>query len=341
MATIRVVREKWQAIVRRKGYPNISKTFDLRKDAEKWARQQERSIDSDQWVDRTEAQQTTFGDVLGRYAKEISSAKRGADVEIIRINALRRTKLAKHSAAAISGQLLSQWRDQRLTEVSGSTVTRELQIMSHVFNVAIREWGFGLHSNPVSFVRKPSVEKARDRVLNELEREALITACAKCRNPWIKPLVIFALETAARRGEILGLIWNNVDLEKRTAKLSGKTGSRTVPLSSNCCAVLRDLPRSIDGRVFPVTVQALKQAYQRSVMRAGIDDFTFHDLRHDALTRLAKLGLSILELRAISGHTTANMLQRYVSIDAAELAGKLAQATELISPSAQIIGNQK
>ena len=68
----------------------------------------------------------------------------------------------------------------------------------------------------------------------------------------------------------------------------------------------------------------MKQAYERAVARAGIEDFTFHDLRHDALTRLAKLGLNVLELRAISGHTTANMLQRYVSIDAGDLAGKLA-----------------
>ena len=87
--------------------------------------------------------------------------------------------------------------------------------------------------------------------------------------------------------------------------------------------MLNDLPRSIDDRVFPVTVETLKQAYQRAVQRAGITNFTFHDLRHDALTQLAKRGLSVLELRAISGHTTANMLQRYVSIDPSELALKL------------------
>ena len=136
-------------------------------------------------------------------------------------------------------------------------------------------------------------------------------------------MVAFALETAARRGEILGLCWKDVDLDRSTAKVNGKTGSRTVPLSPACVELLKGLPRSLDGRVFPVTVETLKQAYERAVTRAGIKDFTFHDLRHDALTRLAKLGLSVLELRAISGHTSANMLQRYVSIDPGELASKL------------------
>ena len=324
MATIRQRNDRWQAIIKRKGYPHQSKTFDIKKDAEKWARQNERLIDSGQWVNRTEAEQTTLGDLLARYTTEVSITKRGADVEIIRINALRRTPLAKHSAVAITGQLLSKWRDQRLTAVSGSTVTRELQILSHVFNLAIREWGFGLYCNPVSLVRKPTPNKARDRVLTDAERVALVVACSQCRSPWIKPVVIFALETAARRGEILSLTWNNVSLEGCTALVSGKTGPRKLPLSPACIEALRDLPRSLDGRAFPVTVEALKQAYGRAVTRAGLQDFTFHDLRHDALTRLARLGFNILELRAISGHTTANMLQRYVSIDAGDLAKKLA-----------------
>lgn len=324
MATIRPMRDKWQCIIRRKGHPAQSKTFELRKDAEKWGRQQERLIDAGQWIDRTEAEQTTLGELLKRYSKEISITKRGAEVETTRINALCRSALAKYTVAAITGKTLAHWRDERLTEVSGSTVTRELQLLGHVFSVAIREWGFGLHSNPVSLIRKPTPNKARDRVLNDAQRQALIAACAQCQSPWIKPVVVFALETAARRGEILALTWREVDLERKVAKVSGKTGSRTIPLSPACVTMLRSLPRSLDGDVFPVTIETLKQAYERAVARAGIQDFTFHDLRHDALTRLAKLGLNILELRSISGHTTANMLQRYVSIDAGDLAKKLA-----------------
>ncbi len=324
MATIRAMRNKWQAIIRRKGYPALSKSFELRKDAEKWARQQERLMDAGEWADQTEARQTTLGTLLNRYLEEVTITKRGKKEETSRINAFKRSHLARHSVFSITPHMVASWRDARLKVAAGSTVTKELNLLGHVFSVATREWGIALPSNPVSKVRKPPQPEARNRVLTNEERTALISACASSRNLWIRPVVVFALETAARRGEILALTWTEVDLCRRTAKVVGKTGSRQIPLSTAALRLLEALPRSLDGNVFPVTVEALKQAYARAVTRAGIRDFTFHDLRHDALTRLAKLGLSVLELRAISGHTSANMLQRYVSIDAGDLANKLA-----------------
>lgn len=324
MATIRQRNDRWQVIVKRKGYPSQARTFDLRKDAEKWARQQERAMDAGQWQDRTEAEQTTLRELLERYATEVSPAKRGAKAEAYRIEQFKRSKLAQYAPAAITSRLIAEWRDGRLKEVSPSTALRELLLLSHVFAVAIREWGIALNTNPVSLIRKPTPNKGRDRVLTDAQRGALLAACEECRSPWVKPVVVFALETATRRGEILSLTWNNVSLENAVALVSGKTGARKVPLSPACVEALRGLPRSLCGHVFPVTVETLKQAYARAVARAGIQNFTFHDLRHDALTRLAGAGFNILELRAISGHATANMLQRYVSIDAGSLAKRMA-----------------
>lgn len=326
MATIRQRNNRWQCIVKRKCYPLLSNTFELRKDAEKWGRQQERLLDTGEWHDRSTAEQTTLGNLLDRYLEEVTPRKRGARTEPSRIRVLKRSFIANLSVATITGPIVSRWRNERLIEVSGSTVCRDMTLLSHVFSVAMREWDISISINPMTLVRKPSAGKPRDRILNDFQRQSLIDACGHCRNPWIQPVVIFALETTARRGEILSLRWSDVDLGKATAKLMvTKTDEpRTIPLSPACLALLRRLPRSIDGLVFPVTIEALKQAYKRAVARAGIKDFTFHDLRHDALTRLAKLGLSVLELRAISGHATANMLQRYVSIDAGDLAIKLA-----------------
>lgn len=267
MATIRPMREKWQAIIRRKGYPTITKSFDLKKDAEKWARSQERLIDTGTWIDRTEAERTTLGELLDRYQREVSITKRGYEVERIRINFLKRTKLAHYSLAAISGKQLAAWRDERLRSVSGSTVTRELQTLSHVFTIAIREWGFGLQTNPVSLIRKPKKGEPRDRVLTDSQRVALLRECGTCQNPWILPVVIFALETAARRGEILSLKWSAVNLENRTAKLNGKTGSRIIPLSMACVKMLVNLPEPHPELVFPVTIETLKQAYERAVSK--------------------------------------------------------------------------
>jgi integrase len=326
MATIRQRGKNWQVIVKRKGYPLQSKTFDLKKNAEIWGRKQERLLDTGTWSDTVPAFQNSLNDLLDRYLAEITPSKRGAVAETSRIRSIKRTSIVKYAVGAITGQLLASWRDSRLKEVSGSTVAKELGVLHHAYAVAIKEWGFGLHSNPISLVRKPSQPPARDRVLSAFERAALIAACQNCRNTWILPVVRFALETAARRGEILGLTWSNIDLIAGTAKVDGKTGPRSIPLSPACISMLEGLPRSIDGFVFPVSVEALKQAYERAVTRSGIKDFTFHDLRHDALTKLAKQGFTVLELRAISGHTTATMLQRYVSIDTSELAKKMAAA---------------
>jgi integrase len=325
MATIRLRSNKWQAIIKRKGHPELVQTFTLRKDAEMWARQQESLIDSGLWVDRTSANQTTLYDLLDRYSKEVTPTKRGSRAELQVIKQFKNTKLAKLSVSAITPKLIAELRDFRLKEVSSGTVLRELSVLSHVFTVAIREWAIGLNSNPVKLIRKPSQGNPRDRVLNDSERERLIYECAKCHNSWVLPVVIFALETGARRGEILALEWGGVSLDTKTAKLAvTKTNTpRTIPLSPPCIAMLRDLPRSIGGKVFPISTEALKQAYERAVIRAGIESFTFHDLRHDALTRLAKKGLNILELRAISGHSSANILQRYVSISSEELAKKI------------------
>lgn len=324
MATIRQRSSKWQARIRVQGAASIEKSFSNRADAEAWAKVTEADMIRGLFIKRAD-EQTTLAALIDRYAAEVSATKRGKDAESYRLAMFKATKMAKLSASRITSAMTAAWRDERIKDVAPGTVLRELQLLAHIFTVAERDWGMHLHNgNPVEKIRKPAPGKARERALNDSERVKLLAECRKCKNPWVAPVVEFALETAARRGEILSLRWAEVNLSTATARVDGKTGTRTIPLSSRAVALLRDLPRSTSGVVFPVTIETLKQAYERAVARAGINDFTFHDLRHDALTRLAGLGLNILELRAISGHTTANMLQRYVRIDPSQLARKLA-----------------
>ena len=324
MAIVRERGSKWQARVRVLGQASIEKTFTNKADAEAWAKVTEADIIRGLYIKRLE-DHLTLSDLIDRYADEVSAAKRGKAAECYRLAMFRALKLAKLPASRITSTMIATWRDQRIKEVAPGTVLRELQLLAHIFSVAKRDWGLHLPcGNPVEGIRKPAPGKSRDRVLNSEERAKLLAECLKCKSPWIAPSVEFALETGACRGEILSLLWGDVNLLKATARVDGKTGARTIPLSSRVVAMLSGLPRSTSGFVFPVTVETLKQAYERAIIRAGISDFNFHDLRHDALTRLAGLGLNILELRAISGHTTANMLQRYVRIDPSELARKLA-----------------
>lgn len=181
-------------------------------------------------------------------------------------------------------------------------------------------------------IRLPPHTKARDRRLQpggngaEDEETRLLAACRAARNPFLLPIVRLALETAMRRSELVRLRWEHIDLNRQIARLPDtKNGeARTVPLSSIAVRVLRALPRSLHGQVFPgLTGEAVKRAYIRAVRRGGIADLRFHDLRHEAITRLFEKGLNIMEVASITGHRDLRMLRRYTYLKAEDLAMKL------------------
>jgi len=337
MASIRQRNGKWQARVRRKGRSPIEKTFTTRADAVKWARSVESEIDRGAFVDRSEAERWTFGEVLKRYQTEVTASKRGASIEGVRIKALCQSRLAGLRMASLTPKEVASWRDSRLKEVSGSTVNRELNVISAAIGVAIKEWGIALPSNPVALIRRPISNRPRQRRLTTAEEIALLLELkttsrdetgrlsATARNPWVKPLVEFALETAMRRGELLALRWKDVDPQKRIAALhETKNGdSRKVPLSPKAIEVLTSLPRSIDGRVFPISQDALKKCFTRACARAGLSNFHLHDCRHEAVSRLFEQGFNVMEVATISGHKTLGMLKRYTHLRAEDLAKRL------------------
>jgi integrase len=138
--------------------------------------------------------------------------------------------------------------------------------------------------------------------------------------------VEFAVETAMRQGEQLGLRWEDVYLARSVAILPmTKNGEgRAVPLSARAVEILRSIPRSLSGKVFPVEAKGLYSAFKSACRRAGIEDYTWHDLRHESVSRWAERGdMSIHELAAISGHKTLQMLKRYTHLHAEKLAEKM------------------
>jgi integrase len=176
-------------------------------------------------------------------------------------------------------------------------------------------------------VRKPASPPSRGRVLTEIEISRLLQALEPTgrRSHWTKPAVQLALATAMRRGELLSLNWEHVDLQGRTAFLPDtKNGdSRTVPLSSTAAQVLAELPRHISGAVIPVKYFTLDAAFKRGTRRAGLDGVRFHDLRRTAITRMAEKLPNVIELAAVSGHKSLMVLKQYYRPDASELARKL------------------
>ncbi len=326
MASFRQHGNGWQGRIRRRGYPDIVKTFESKSDAEKWARTLESEIDKGQFVNVSEAQRTTLGDVIARYLVEVTPTMKGAAEDTIRLNAMMRKPIARWSMTNLSAARIAAFRDERLKEVSAGTVIRELAYLSAIINHARREWGINV-PNPVQMVRKPQSPQARSRVLTEEEAAKLLKALEPTgrRSHWTKPAVQLALATAMRRGELLALRWEYINLEARTAFLPDtKNGeSRTVPLSTAAVQVLAVLPRHISGMVIPVKYFTLDAAFKRACKRAGLDGVRFHDLRRTAITRMAEKLPNVIELAAVSGHKSLMVLKRYYQPKAEALALKL------------------
>ena len=328
MATFRNRNGKWQARIQRQGQVPISKSFNARQDADRWARQVEAQMDQGRFVSLRLDERTTLAELVSRYMAEVTPLMKSAEADLIRLAALKRNPLCKLSMVALTPTRVAEFRDQRLKLVSGGTVIRELAYISSVINHARREWGINI-DNPVRLVRKPPTPQGRNRTVNETEilriLDALTPRPTRRVSPWMKPLVELAVETAMRRGELLGLRWEHIDLGNRVAHLPiTKNGEgRYVPLSSRAVATLEGLPRSLSGYVFPIKPQTVAAAFMKATHRAGLGDVRFHDLRHTATTVIASKLPNVIELAAVTGHKSLSMLKRYYHPKATELARKL------------------
>lgn len=320
MASIIKHKKGYRAQVARKGVRK-SKVFPTRQEAKDWAARAEYEITHAPEV----AALGTFGDAMDRYAREVSPQKKGARWEIIRLEKLGRDPISKLRMGDLAAKHFAAWRDKRLTEVAPASVIREMQLMSSVLTVARKEWGI-IGRNPIADVRKPKKTAPRDRLPtdDELARLAhaagddLSKATARAFHAFR-----FALETAMRAGEICGMQWESVDIDRRVVRLlHTKNGRpRDVPLSSAAVQLLEDLPR-LDP-VFGLSSSQLDILWRSKVRdRAGVTGLTFHDARHAAITALAKK-LDVLDLARMVGHSDLRMLQVYYNETAENIAKRL------------------
>ena len=371
--------ERWQAKVRRKGWPPASQTFDRKADAEAWARAIEREMDVGTFVQRADAERTTFQEAADRYKREVLPTKRAQVQPRYMLDRLCE-QFGRYALGSISPAMLAGYRDDRLKLVSAQTVVHELGLISRVLKACQLDWGIALPQGiPTNLVRKPRVTNARERRLEGQEEALLLEFLAG--KPYPRAAVVLALETAARQSELISMMWADVDLKRRVARLRGVDGRATksgdefrdVPLSSRAVETLSSLPRRVDGgRVFSISQNALRLSWDRALASArkahlhrqlvkkleeeGIDgdrevralifkkrqplartvqlladfektdrtlvDLHFHDLRHEATSRLAER-LQMHELMKVTGHKSSSMLSRYYHPRAEDLASKL------------------
>ena len=324
MATIRLMKGKWQVLIRKKLAKHIVKSFTYKADAEKYARETEAKIDQGIMASYDEAGRTTLSELLERYRLEITTKKKSSEVEDYKIKLLQRLDIAQHTLLRITPTKIAKLRDYLLADRSPASVNKYLSYLSNAFNIARKEWGINLPDNPVAMIRKPTVKNRRERVLTPAEYARLLDAASQSKIYNMKALVIFAYTTAARFGEIVKLERCDVSFSKRTALFrdTKNDDDREVPLTEDAINILKEQPVNTDGKMFrSITHDQFKHYWNRVRRDAQLTDFRFHDLRACAITNfmLPPYNFTIPQVAVISGHKSWKELERYERIKPAQI----------------------
>lgn len=341
MATIRKRGDfQWEAQIRRKGFPFLSKTFEVRVDAEDWARDIERDMRRGLFIDRREAETTTLLKMLEKYEEEVTPRKKSKDRETTRIARWKNHKMASYSLAAIKPKDIAEFRDKgRKDGLAENTIRLDIALISSVFEHCRKDWGIEVE-NPCRKIKLPAGSKKRERRLKDGEEQALYDYLPKAmsRTANIIELIALELELGMRQSELLGIEWNDVHIRDKYIRLDDtKSGDpRDVPLSPRALSILEKMVRPLKSdRVFKVTQDALIRGFNLACRLAIEDqekpkagfmtDLKFHDLRHEAASRWAA-HLEAHELCKMFGWKTMQMALRYYHPTAMSLADKLAKA---------------
>lgn len=311
MATFEKVGKRWKAVIRKKGYPKRTKTFDTKKEASAWAVTYENTLA--QGIDESLIKGITFEVLIRRYLAEETIKKKTAYNESLTLNKFLSDfpHITKKHINDVSAFDIAQWREEREKHVTGSTINREWDGLSVVYTHAMKGWGLPIKENPFLLVNRPKKGKPRDQRINEQDIKLLLESLdyqigspVEKANHKVAWCLLFAIETAMRLGEILKL--ENSDINGRIALLRDtKNGDdRKVPLSKNAMDLIGCLPNG-----FPINISS---SYFQGVFIRNrppeLQHIRFHDTRHEALSRMAKKVHNPMDLAKISGHRDLRIL---------------------------------
>jgi integrase len=339
-------RISYRVQVRLKGHPSQSETFRNRKDAERWAASVESAILEGRHFPQSRGQRIPFLSLTRRYRESIladASHSRVANAErhiawwVVRFGGLTVAEITPDRVAEARDALamhpftrakIQRTRDglpvsPRAYKRSGATVNRYLATLSHIFATALMDWRL-IDKNPVRDVGKKKEARGRIRFLGDEERDALLAACAESAWPALQALVLLAISTGARRGELIRLQWTDLSIDAPSPQAiiqDTKNGDpRRLPLVGKALAAVRALKAKNERAsrfVFPARSDpdrpylAFDAHWYAALEAAGIADFRFHDLRHTCASYLASQGSSLLEIADVLGHRTMAMVKRY------------------------------
>jgi integrase len=302
---------------RGKHYRESTETMD-KKEAQRIYDAIKGQIAENKWIDGSKEREISFKRLMDEYMEEHSRLKKESwrrdEVSLSHLEPF----FGDYVLAEITPALISRYKSQRLREgAKPATLNRELSLMKHAFNLAVKEWEW-CRENPCCRVKMERENNERNRVLGYDEEERLLEACPQ----WLREIIIFALDTGAREGEILTLNVKSIDPFRRVVTiLQEKTGQyKTIPVTSRLMEILKN---KIEVRhlrhdlVFPsedgtkITASNLGRAFRKALKKATIEDFKFHDLRHSYASRLAQSGIDPYTIQRLLGHKDPKMVQRY------------------------------
>jgi integrase len=322
--------DRFRAKVRLKGHPSVSGSFKRLTDARRWAQSTEAAIREGRYFKTLEAKRHTLADLVDRYIEEVLPQKpRNASND--RQHLLWwKGRLGAYPLSEITPARVTQCRNDLLstttrrgTNMANATVVRYMASLSHAFSLAIRDWQW-VEDSPLRRVSKPKEPRGRERFLSDEERSALLTECKASTSQFLYTVVVLALSTGMRRGEIMSLRWPQIDLQRQRVLLykTKNDVSRALPLTGPALTLVSDhakVRRLDTDLVFPGQAKPnksikhvdLSKPWSTAVTKSKLVDFRFHDLRHSAASYLAMNGATTIEIAAILGHKTLQMVKRY------------------------------
>lgn len=312
--------------VRLRGHPPASATFNRLSEAKQWAQSTESSMREGRYTITSEGKRQSVADMVDRYLTEIGPQRPRNLVNTRRHLMWWKAKIGSMWVADVTPSVVSRWRNELINQPShkgkpraGATVLRYLASLSHAFTIAMKDWCW-VTDNPVLKITKPRQSRGRERYLSDVERERLLKCCDESSSRFLKTVVVLAISTGMRRGEIMNLTWQRVDFDRNMIYLTETKNdtSRAVPLASLARTLLLDLIKSkrVDSDLVfyggdPQKPIDLKKPWETAVRKADLHNFRFHDLRHTAASYLAMNGATHMEIAAVLGHKTLAMVKRY------------------------------
>jgi len=324
-------KTSYRVKVRLKGFPVYSGTFERLTAAKRWVQITESAIREGRYFKTTESKRHTLAELIDRYIKNVLLTKPKAIGKQTALLQWWKDEIGVYVLADITPALIAECRDRlaigitrRGTQRNPATVVRYLAALSVVLTHAMKEWGW-MEDNPMRKVTKPKESRGRVRFLSDDERPRLLKICKESTNPYLYPVVVLALSTGMRQGEIMGLTWDNVDLNRGRAILHETKNDerRAVAITGHALELLKELSkvRRIDSNFLfpskgnsPRKVMNLHVPWKAALKEADIQDFRFHDLRHSAASYLVMNGASLAEIAEVLGHKTLLMVKRYAHL---------------------------